>query len=193
MSVEWRQDDASATCSVDQCDRAQVARRLCGKHYQRFRKDQMWVPVDREIDRFDELVDRSDECWLWRGNQNTNGYGRVSIGGRRKEYAHRIAYKRAHGSLPDGMVVDHICRNLACVRPSHLHAVTRAENNQNLSVRSDSMLGVRGVRWDAKRKKFRVRAQVSGQSHYGGQFDRLEDAQRAARELRAQIMSNSFD
>jgi hypothetical protein len=42
--------------------------------------------------------------------------------------AHRVAYERAHGLLPKGLVIDHLCRNKACVNVEHLEAVTQREN-----------------------------------------------------------------
>lgn len=44
--------------------------------------------------------------------------------------AHRVVYERTHGPIPDGLTVDHICRNKGCTTPSHLEAVTAAENTR---------------------------------------------------------------
>lgn len=184
---------STQTCSIDGCEKRFVARGLCSKHYQRFRKTRDWKPVEREIDRFDRLVDRSGCCWIWNGSQSGNGYGRLSIGSRKKVYAHRFAYERRFGPIPAGMFIDHKCRTRLCVNPDHLHVVTQAENNQNLSVRSDSETGVRNVRWDRRRQHFRVRVQVGGREFYGGSFDDLESAHAAARSLRGQVMTNSFE
>ncbi len=43
-------------------------------------------------------------------------------------YAHRWAYEQARGAIPDGMHLDHLCRNTLCVNPDHLQAVTAREN-----------------------------------------------------------------
>lgn len=67
-------------------------------------------------------VDTSGECWLWTA-ATTNGYGKFN-GWR----AHRWAYVTAYGDIPDGLVLDHLCRNRACVRPDHLEAVTIRTN-----------------------------------------------------------------
>jgi hypothetical protein len=48
--------------------------------------------------------------------------------------AHRWAWTRAHGPIPEGMCIDHICRNRACVNVDHLRVVTRGQNSVENSV-----------------------------------------------------------
>ena len=48
----------------------------------------------------------------------------------KKELAHRIAYEAANGPIPEGMVLDHLCRSRNCVNPDHLEVVTHAENQR---------------------------------------------------------------
>lgn len=78
-------------------------------------------------DRFWAKVDRTGECWIWIGGRNDKGYGRFSINGR-LVYPHRLSYEHANGAIPFDKVIDHLCRNPACVRPDHLEAVTRSQN-----------------------------------------------------------------
>lgn len=67
-------------------------------------------------------------CWPWPGSHDHRGYGRVSLGRFRKVMAHRLAYELAVGPIPDGMELDHLCRNKRCVNPAHLEPVTHIEN-----------------------------------------------------------------
>ena len=68
------------------------------------------------------------ECWNWTGSLNTYGYGCYYAGRRRLIYAHRASYEAFVGPIPEGMHIDHLCRNHGCINPSHLEPVTVGEN-----------------------------------------------------------------
>lgn len=80
--------------------------------------------------RFWPKVAKSDGCWLWTGSKTKLGYGMFSIDWRSnsRAMAHRWAWENANGPIPDGLQLDHLCRNPSCVRPEHLEPVTAAEN-----------------------------------------------------------------
>lgn len=72
---------------------------------------------------FWEMVLKTDGCWLWTGPTTNGGYGKIKA-----KLAHRLAYEELVGRIPDGLEIDHLCRNILCVRPDHLEAVTHDEN-----------------------------------------------------------------
>lgn len=68
-------------------------------------------------------------CWLWTGHCFHTGYGCFKIG-ERNCYAHRVAYELLAGVIPEGLQLDHLCREKACVNPLHLEPVTASENKR---------------------------------------------------------------
>lgn len=66
-----------------------------------------------------------DGCWPWRGPLTRDGYGRF---GRPARLAHRLAYELMRRPIPEGFVIDHLCRNRRCVNPVHMEAVKQREN-----------------------------------------------------------------
>jgi hypothetical protein len=75
-------------------------------------------------------VEKMDECWLWTGARTTNGYGRITVGGKGHQ-AHRVAWMLASGAIPDGLYVCHRCDVKLCVRPAHLFLGTQHDNMQD--------------------------------------------------------------
>ena len=72
-------------------------------------------------------VIKSETCWLWTGSTTQEGYGNLRWD-RGYAYAHRVAFEILRGAIPDGMVIDHLCRIRNCVNPAHLEPVTAAVN-----------------------------------------------------------------
>ncbi len=68
-------------------------------------------------------------CWIWRGAVNNKGYGKVVIAGKR-QYAHRAMYEQEVEAIPEGLTIDHLCRQRNCVNPAHLEPTTMAANLQ---------------------------------------------------------------
>jgi hypothetical protein len=65
---------------------------------------------------------------LWLGHIAVTGYGGINYKNRCVA-AHRVSYRLAHGEIPEGLQIDHLCRVRACVAPLHLEAVTSQVNN----------------------------------------------------------------
>jgi hypothetical protein len=86
-----------------------------------------WAGVKAE-DRFWSKVRRTDLCWEWEASHDTRGYGLLWLD-RRWIGAHRFAYELLVGRIPEGLELDHLCRNKGCVRPDHLEPVTHRENS----------------------------------------------------------------
>ena len=78
------------------------------------------------MERFWSKVDKTDTCWNWIAGRS-NGYGMIQINKKHK-YAHRVSYEIFKGDIPEGLELDHLCRNRKCVNPDHLEAVSSREN-----------------------------------------------------------------
>lgn len=80
-------------------------------------EERFWAKVDK---------DGPNGCWLWTASTNLQGYGQFFDG--KTVLAHRFAYERLVGPIPEGLVTDHLCRTPLCVNPAHLEPVTQREN-----------------------------------------------------------------
>lgn len=81
--------------------------------------------------RFWEKVHKTDSCWLWTAGcfGRNKEYGCFYLtGGKRAIGAHIWAWQLVNGPVPQGLVLDHLCRNTKCVNPKHLESVTHKEN-----------------------------------------------------------------
>ena len=145
-------------CSVDGCARRQKAGTggMCHSHYRRSRAGQMDRPIREHKraaadDRFDAKVLRRgpDDCWEWTAAINRYGYGLFRVRTGFQMSAHRYAWQRQNGPVPDGLVLDHLCHPVdgsclgglaclhrRCVNPSHCTPITRGDNSRRHAPRA---------------------------------------------------------
>lgn len=84
-----------------------------------------------ETERFETYCMYAGDCIVWTAASDTYGYGLFWVSStKRLIKAHRYSYERFHGPIPDRFDIDHLCRNHACVNPSHLEAVPHRVNVQ---------------------------------------------------------------
>lgn len=122
------------------------------------------------------------DCRTWTGYTARNGYGYMSFRGDRTE-VHRAAWILHNGEeIPEGVEIDHICHNRACINPSHLRPVNKSENAQNYSGRRpNNTSGHPGVYWDRRRGKWIAQVRINGRQTYVGIYADVEEAAKAAR------------
>ena len=82
------------------------------------------TPIERFLSK---LIIKESGCWEWIGGRSGAGYGELRTGGNRIK-AHRFSYEWFKGKIPDGLQIDHLCRNHKCVNPDHLEVVTNRDN-----------------------------------------------------------------
>lgn len=68
-------------------------------------------------------------CMIWTGALTSEGYAVASLAGR-IVLVHRLAYEKEHGSVPEGLQLDHLCRKRPCINAAHLEAVESGENTR---------------------------------------------------------------
>ena len=89
------------------------------------------------VRKFWERVQKTETCWIWTGNKDARGYGRLDWGKGKKRRvigAHRWAWEALMGPIPTGAHVLHDCDNPSCVRPGpgHLHLGDHVQNMREM-------------------------------------------------------------
>lgn len=76
-------------------------------------------------------VEKTADCWLWKGSMSPRGYGRCNVYAvPHLRQAHRVAWVLSGRSLSPGLALHHRCHNRACVNPAHLEAMTLREHGR---------------------------------------------------------------
>ena len=196
--LRWRKTgdpfthDRPDTCTVDGCDNPWRGRGMCTTHLERERRGaEVAAPVNRPYSSVEESfrhrTERDGACLVWTGARNEAGYGRTGIAGR-DLLAHRYAWERANGQIPEGMVIDHMCRNRACVEVSHLRLATPKQNAENLAREGTSNTGIRGVYRVGNR--FDAKLGHNGEVVRLGVFSTLEEASEAIHAKRKELYTH---
>ena len=131
-------------------------------------------------DRFWAKVDKTAPggCWEWNGAHDGKGYGQVRINYKLTP-AHRVSYEMAHGPIPDGLFLDHVCHNRGCINPDHMRLATNAENTRNALKRSDNPSGFKGVLLPRRGKRWIAQIKLNGTTKRLGLFDTPQLAHQA--------------
>lgn len=87
-----------------------------------------WDSWNVPLLRFMRFVQHNPPCWEWQGCI-VNGYGQFQVEGESVR-AHRWVWEQLMGPIPEGLHIDHLCRNTKCVFPGHLEPVTPATNTR---------------------------------------------------------------
>lgn len=138
--------------------------------------------VGNDKKRFLSKIKKTDSCWEWTAYIHPGGYGRfgVTIAPKSKKivYAHRFSYELFNGDIPEGKVIDHLCRNRSCVNPEHLELVDTYTNNirglNSMNKKSGLPIGVY-----PHGKKFRTYFSTNGLAQFIGVYETVESASRA--------------
>ena len=122
-----------SSCSVPGCDhpRRNNISPYCEMHYTRVKRHGSPHVVLKDhrpfADRWRDHIEMVDGCWIWTSG-TSNGYGITSEGYGNVFAVHRRVYCLLVGEIPDGLELDHLCRNRACCNPDHLEPVPHPEN-----------------------------------------------------------------
>lgn len=144
--------------------------------------------MNKKVDpkmRFLAKVDKSGGCWLWNAAKDAYGYGKFHLDGEPR-LAHRISYQWAVGPIPEGMYVDHICRVVACVNPSHLRLATPKQNQEHRGGQH------RGATFNKEKGKWRGQVGHFGKHYSVGYHATEEEAAEAARQLRLSLFTHNY-
>jgi hypothetical protein len=144
--------------------------------------------------RFWSKVEKTSACWNWLAGKIPEGYGVFHVE-RRPYGSHRLAYALTNGPIPDGMLVDHICHNRACVKPEHLRLATPKQNIENINgLFSTNTSGYRGVVFHKKpfrNKPWEGRVKHNGRTYSVGTFATAEEANEAIVARRLELFTHN--
>lgn len=170
-------------CSYSGCERKAMYAGFCNAHYLRWYRNgdpgagrlPEGLPIAERIAQKSKPAEGG--CLVWTDHISTHGYGILNVDGK-MAYAHRLNYELHHGEIPEGLEVDHMCHNRACLNVDHLRAVTKSQNQANRrGPAKGNKCGVLNV--SERNGKFQGSFTRSGKRFYVGTFATPEEARAA--------------
>ena len=122
----WMTKEPCPQCGGPKSPRSTLCRKC-----ERWRNQGPDGDKESELRRFWSKVKVTEGCWIWQAGSNGIGYGAFHIkrdGEWTKILAHVYCYQVHKGPVPNGLELDHLCRNPPCVNPQHLEPVTKQVN-----------------------------------------------------------------
>lgn len=186
------QNTNTKTCSIENCERPSYCRGWCTLHYNRWYRtgDPMnpgkYASHRTPEESFAARTEWQGDCIVWTGHRYGIGYGSIWVDSKNVP-AHRYAWEREKGPIPEDMFIDHTCHNPPCVNVEHLRIATPSQNNSYLSGpdKSNGKSGLRNVYW--VHEKWRVSAIKDGKTYVFGYFEDLDEAAAVAEQARSEL------
>lgn len=137
------------------------------------------------------MVDKSGDCWLWRGSVITGGYG-CFYNEAKRTLAHRYAYELVVGQFEGDLDHRAVCPK-NCVNPGHLRPVTAKQNGENRAGPNcnNRGSGVRGVYWNNRKNKWQASVRHNWRNHSAGYYDTVEEAETAVIAKRNELFTHN--
>lgn len=175
-------------CSVDGCNKTHYGRGWCQKHYSRWRKNGDPLIKSTTVlppkDAIRAYVAEQGDCLVWTRSKFASGYGLIWVNNRNTP-THRYAWELVNGPIPEGMELDHICWNRACLRIEHLRLATLSQNSANRMHGVQNQSGHRNVFKNGN--KWKVVINYQGEKRYFGTFETIAGAALVARRARREL------
>lgn len=129
-------------CSIDGCNRKHVGKGYCNNHYRLWNRygrpldydgnvREKRIKLEQIFDHHHSNQDIIDECWIWSGCRNDWNYGTATYKGKKSRLVHRVSYEYFRETIPDKMLICHVCDNPPCFNPRHLFVGTASDNVQD--------------------------------------------------------------
>lgn len=183
---------APKVCSIPECERPRSKRGWCNAHYLRWYRHGSidggkYAIYATPEEAFSARTTQSGDCLVWTGALLRTGYGHLNVDGKMIR-AHRFAWERANGPIPEGMLIDHRCWNKACVNVEHLRLATREQNQSNREGRrAGRKLDLPRNVIQQRNGRYNVRVRKDGVTHYCGAYGTIEEATEVAAQKRASL------